>query len=350
MDENWALYLGIPVLVSSDPPTIYALDGCILSKILHATAPVSLTISGNHPETILIFCSPLAPIILEHPCLTWHNPQFNLVEGTILSWGLSCKESCLGLCLLCLLFLCFRQSLVIFQVSQRSTVICERCSVVHGPPLPPYWPYDCRIDLVPGSMPPCGRLYSLSFPECETFERYLADLLAAGAIVPSTSPARVLFREHNYDVGNRELNTLALFQALVNIVLRDMLNIFIFVYLDDILIFFTFPPGRRPARASCATTSVGESSFWRSAFFMPVLFLGSVVSADGISVDPAKVRAVIYWPVPDSHTALQRFLGFANFYHHFIHNFSQVAAPLMELTSTKSVSRGPMQLRRLSIV
>ena len=33
-------------------------------------------------------------------------------------------------------------------------------------------------------------------------------------------------------------NTPAVFQALVNDVLRDMLNRFIFVYLDDILIFF----------------------------------------------------------------------------------------------------------------
>ncbi len=53
-------------------------------------------------------------------------------------------------------------------------------------------------------------------------------------------------------------------------------------------------------------------------------------------MDPAKVRAVMDWPVPDSRTALQRFLGFANFYRRFIRNFSQVAAPLTAFTSTKS--------------
>lgn len=66
-----------------------------------------------------------------------------------------------------------------------------------------------------------------------------------------------------------------------------------------------------------------------------VSFLGSIVSAEGISMDPAKGRAIIDWPVPDSRTALQRFLGFANFYRSFIRNFSQVAAPLTALTSTK---------------
>ncbi len=67
-----------------------------------------------------------------------------------------------------------------------------------------------------------------------------------------------------------------------------------------------------------------------------VTFLGSVVSAEGISMDPDKVRAVIDWPVPDSRVALQRFLGFANFYRRFIRNFSQVAAPLTFLTSSKT--------------
>ncbi len=56
--------------------------------------------------------------------------------------------------------------------------------------LPPHRPDDCSIDLVPGSTPPLGRLYSLSAPEREVLERYLADSLAAGTIVPSTSPAR----------------------------------------------------------------------------------------------------------------------------------------------------------------
>lgn len=66
-----------------------------------------------------------------------------------------------------------------------------------------------------------------------------------------------------------------------------------------------------------------------------VSFLGSVVSADGISMDPAKVRAMIEWPIPDSRTTLQRFLGFANFYRRFISNFSLIAVPLTTLTSSK---------------
>ncbi len=55
--------------------------------------------------------------------------------------------------------------------------------------LPPHRPYDCSIDLLPGTMPPRGRLYSLSAPEREALEKYLTESLAAQIIVPSSSPA-----------------------------------------------------------------------------------------------------------------------------------------------------------------
>ncbi len=66
-----------------------------------------------------------------------------------------------------------------------------------------------------------------------------------------------------------------------------------------------------------------------------VPFLSFILSPDGIRMDPTKVKAVADWPTPDSHRAVQRFLGFANFYRWFIRNFSQVPLPLTDLTSTK---------------
>ncbi|KAL0150682.1 hypothetical protein M9458_053986, partial [Cirrhinus mrigala] len=205
------------------------------------------------------------------------------------------------------------------------------------------------------SIPPRCKLYYLSAPEREALEKYLADSLAAGTTVPSTSPTS-LYRLSWAERDNREesegdewktsfntalghfdywvlpfglVNAPAVFQALVNDVLRDMLNIFIFVYLDDILIFsFNMLENRLFVKAE-------KCVFHASS----VTFLGSVVSADDISVDSAKVHAVTDWPIPDSRTALQRFLGFANFYCCYsisIRNFSQVAARLTALTSTKS--------------
>ncbi len=50
-------------------------------------------------------------------------------------------------------------------------------------------------------------------------------------------------------------------------------------------------------------------------------------------MDPKKVRTVTDWPSPTSCKEVQRFFGFANFYHKFIRNFSTVAAPLHALPS-----------------
>lgn len=55
-----------------------------------------------------------------------------------------------------------------------------------------------------------------------------------------------------------------------------------------------------------------------------------------VQMDPAKVSAVTEWPAPTNLKQLQRFLGFANFYRRFIRNYSHLAAPLTALTSTST--------------
>ena len=64
--------------------------------------------------------------------------------------------------------------------------------------------------------------------------------------------------------------------------------------------------------------------------------MGYIISQGQIEMDPTKVSAVAEWPSPPTRKRLQQFLGFANFYRRFIRGYSQVAAPLTALTSTKS--------------
>ncbi len=59
--------------------------------------------------------------------------------------------------------------------------------------LPPHRPHDCVIELLPGTSPPKGRLYSLSGPEREAMEKYINESLLAGFIHPSSSPAGAEF-------------------------------------------------------------------------------------------------------------------------------------------------------------
>ena len=63
-----------------------------------------------------------------------------------------------------------------------------------------------------------------------------------------------------------------------------------------------------------------------------VQYLGHVFSANGMSPDPNKVKAVADWPVPTNVTEVYQFLGLASYYRRYVQNFSTIAAPLHALT------------------
>ncbi|KAL2083807.1 hypothetical protein ACEWY4_021580 [Coilia grayii] len=131
-------------------------------------------------------------------------------------------------------------------------------------------------------------------------------------------------------------NAPAVFQALVNDVLRDMLNKFVFVFLDDILIFSKSLPEHISHVRNVLQRLLENRLFVKAEkceFHRDTIsFLGFIVSAGTLQMDSSKVRAVVEWPKPSTRKELQRFLGFANFYRRFIRNYSTLAAPLTALT------------------
>ncbi|XP_014677616.1 PREDICTED: uncharacterized protein K02A2.6-like [Priapulus caudatus] len=131
-------------------------------------------------------------------------------------------------------------------------------------------------------------------------------------------------------------NAPAIFQRLMECVLRGLLWTECLVYIDDIIIFGkTFDRAisnlcgvfYRIADADMKLKPSKCTFFQRSA-----AFLGHIVSGDGIWCDPKKLQAVESWSHPHNVADVRSFLGFANYYRRFIPDFATLAEPLVELT------------------
>lgn len=130
-------------------------------------------------------------------------------------------------------------------------------------------------------------------------------------------------------------NCPAAFQAFVNDVLREFLGRFVYVFLDDILIFSPDLDTHVQHVRQVLQKLLHNRLFIKlekSEFHTTnTTFLGFVISPQGLLMDQSKLTAVLDWPAPNTVKQLQRFLGFANFYRRFIRNYSTVAAPLTGL-------------------
>jgi len=122
---------------------------------------------------------------------------------------------------------------------------------------------------------------------------------------------------------------------LMNKVFRPFLDKFVVVFIDDILVYSkTREEHANHLRMVLKTLEehklfikLKKCEFWLER----VQFLGHIVTKDGISVDPAKVEAIVNWPRPTNVSKVRSFLGIAGYYLRFVERLSKLALPITKL-------------------
>jgi len=131
-------------------------------------------------------------------------------------------------------------------------------------------------------------------------------------------------------------NTLTIFMDLMNQIFRPWLDKHVVVFIDDILVYSSsFLEHEQHLRGVLQTLRNHQlyAKFDKCEFLLnEVIFLGHVISAEGIFIGLKKVEVVVNWERPTNVTEIQSFLGLARYYRRFIEGFSIIATPLTHLT------------------
>jgi len=133
------------------------------------------------------------------------------------------------------------------------------------------------------------------------------------------------------------MNSPATFQAMMNEILRDMINEGkVAVFVDDVLVGTETEEGHnkiveevlRRLEENDLYVKL-EKCTWK---VRKIGFLGVVIGPSRIEMEKEKVDRVLSWPKPKNVKDVRKFLGLANYYRRFIKDFAQVARPMNMLT------------------
>ncbi|QRW21868.1 Retrotransposable element Tf2 protein [Rhizoctonia solani] len=130
-------------------------------------------------------------------------------------------------------------------------------------------------------------------------------------------------------------NAPASFQHFMNDLFKDLLDVCVIIYLDDILIYSKDDASHTQHVHEVLRRLLENQLFCKASkctfHVTSVEYLGIIVSDKGFSLDKLKIQAVQEWPTPTKVKEVQLFLGFANFLCCFVANFSHIARPLHNL-------------------
>jgi hypothetical protein len=137
-------------------------------------------------------------------------------------------------------------------------------------------------------------------------------------------------------------NAPSTFMRLMNEVLKEFIGKFVIVYLDDILVFRKTKAEHlehlaivmKRLQQEKLLINLKKSSFMKTK----LIYLGFVISANELRMDPDKVEVIKNWPSPRNVFEVRIFHGLASFYRKFIRNFSGISAAMMDTVKKRHKS------------
>ena len=131
-------------------------------------------------------------------------------------------------------------------------------------------------------------------------------------------------------------NAPATFHNVINEIFRDMIDLGVVIYLDDILVYSENEQDHvalvkrvlKRLQEHQLAIAPDKCEWHRSR----VNFLGYIITPEGVEIDQEKKRTIVELEAPDSAKGVQSFLGFANCYRRFIEGYSKLTRPLTDLT------------------
>ena len=132
------------------------------------------------------------------------------------------------------------------------------------------------------------------------------------------------------------MNSPATFQAMMNELLRDLINTGkVAVFIDDMIVGTETEEGHDKLVIEVIKRLEENDLYvkpekckWK---VREVEFLGIVIGPERIKMEKGKVKGVLEWLMPKCVKDIQKFLGLANYYRRFIEGFVTVARPLHDL-------------------
>jgi hypothetical protein len=117
--------------------------------------------------------------------------------------------------------------------------------------------------------------------------------------------------------------------TLINQILKDYIDIFCVVYLDDILIYSRTIEEHLDHLKKIFDILLANNLYAKLSkcefLQIKIIFLGHILTDKGKEVDPKKIQAIHDWPPPRNIHELRAFLGLANFYREYIYHYSHIA-------------------------